>query len=238
MTIPADTIDKLAETFAALSSLCAGFDEAQWNTPTDLPAWTVKDNLSHLIGTERMLQGLPTTEHRAVDTSMAKNAIGEANEHAVDARRSHSGAEVLAEWNELTALRLTTLRNGDDDYFATPASTPTGPGTLADFLHIRVLDCWSHEQDIRHALDIPGSLDTPSAEHTIDRLIRTLPMVVGKRAATPEGDAVAVELTGPIKRSLLYEVQGGRATAVAQSSSPPLALIRFDSDTFARHPGP
>ncbi len=233
MGIPSDTVDKLQQTFAAISTLGAALSEAQWKTPTDLPGWTVQDNLSHVIGTERMLQGLPRTDHVATPNAHVKNPIGEMNENEVDSRRAKPGEEVLAEWNELAELRLSTLRNADDAYFDAPAMTPTGPATVADFLHIRVLDCWAHEQDMRRALDLPGSLDTPSAEHTIDRLTRTLPIVIGKRAATAEGDAVTIWLTGPVHRTLTYEVVGGRATQVDQPTKPAVATVQMDSDAFA-----
>lgn len=233
MPIPTDTIDKLEDTWRSISALGADLDEASWKTPTDLPGWTVQDNLSHLIGTERVLQGLPATAHRAASLEVAKNPIGEMNEHEVDSRRASSGAAVLAEWNELVELRLATLRGADDAYFAAEAMTPTGPGTVADFLHIRVLDCWAHEQDMRRAVGRPGSLDTASAAHTIDRLIRTLPIVVGKRAATPEGAAVRIELTGPVERSLTYEVRDGRAGLVDAPSAPPVGVVRLDCEAFA-----
>jgi uncharacterized protein (TIGR03083 family) len=232
MPIPIDTVDKLDETFGAISRLGAGLTEQQWKTTTDLPGWTVQDNLSHLIGTERSLQGLPGTDHRAPDAPYVKNPIGEFNEREVDVRRSRPGADVLAEWNELTELRLATLRNADDAYFDAAAVLPTGPGTVADFLHIRVLDCWSHEQDMRRALDMPGGLDTASAAHTIDRLTRTLPIVVGKRAGTAEGDAVTVHITGPVERVLTYEVVDGRAELVEHPTKAPVATVQLDCDAF------
>jgi uncharacterized protein (TIGR03083 family) len=232
VTIPTDTIDKLDETFRNISELCATLTEAQWKTPTDLPGWTVQDNLSHLIGTEAVLQGLPRGEHRAPEVEHVKNPIGRLNEDDVDLRRGRPGSEVLAEWDELAALRIATLRSADEAYFDAPAMTPTGPGTVADFLHIRVLDCWSHEQDIRRALDLPGSDANASAEHTIDRLIRTLPIVVGKRARTAEGDAVTIRLTGPVEREMTYEVIDGRASQVEQPSKPPVATVSADSNTF------
>lgn len=242
MAIPTDTIDTLVETWTSLTELCAGLTEDQWKTPTVLPGWTVQDNLSHIIGTERALQGLPSTEHRAASLDHTRNPIGVANEHEVDSRRQLPGAAVLAEWRDTMALRIETLRSADDTYFDEPAMTPTGPGTRADFLHIRVLDCWAHEQDIRHALGIPGNNGSTSAAHTIDRLIRTLPIVIGKRAGTPEGGAVRFELTGPVQRTLTYEVREGRAGQVDTPSAAPLATLRMDSDTFAclalgRRPG-
>lgn len=230
--IPTATIDMLADTFGAVSSLCRGLTDAQWAAPTDCPGWDVKDIVSHLVGTERLLQKLPPTSHRAAAADHVKNPTGQFNENEIDARRAMSGADVLAEWDELAARRLNTLRAGDDAYFDEPAMTPTGPGTVADFLAIRVLDAWGHEQDIRRVLGRPGNLGSAAAQHTVDRLLRTAPLVVGKRAKCPEGRAVRLLITGPVNRDLTIEVNGGRAAVVESAAAAPLATISMDTDTF------
>ena len=228
---PTDTIDKLTHTWRSISALCADLTEAQWKTMTSCPGWTVQDTLSHLIGTERMMVGLPITKHRAEPNDHVKNPIGEFNEHEVDVRRHLTGAEVLAEWNDLIDDSCDFLEDAGDEYFNRETMTPTGPGTMADFLHIRVLDCWAHEQDIRRALGKPGNDGGPAAEHTIDRLLRTLPIVVGKRAQTPEGRGIVLEITGPVRRSVPVLVTNGRA-AVVDSVADPIATLKMDSNTF------
>ena len=230
--IPTDTIDKLEAIWHSVSALGAQLDEGQWKLPTDLAGWTVQDNLAHLIGTERRLQGLPAAPMPAEMGDHVKNPIGQFNEAEVESRRSHTGAEVLAEWNELAELRLKTLREADDAYFEQPMATPTGPGTMADFLHIRVLDCWIHEQDMRRAADKAGHLSGAPAEHTVDRLLRTIPIVVGKRAATPEGRAVVVDLVGGVERHVVCEVNDGRAAIVDAAALEPLSTITVDSEVF------
>jgi hypothetical protein len=57
-------------------------------------------------------------------------------------------------------------------------------------------------------------------------------MVVGKRAACPEGGAVAIELTGPIERHFVCEVTGKRAAFVAAPTAPPLATISMDTECY------
>jgi hypothetical protein len=57
-------------------------------------------------------------------------------------------------------------------------------------------------------------------------------MVVGKRAACPEGASVAVELTGPVVRKVVCEVTDGRAGFVEEPSSPPRSMIAMDSECF------
>jgi uncharacterized protein (TIGR03083 family) len=230
--IPTDTIDKLETIWRSVSELGGRLDESQWKLPTDLAGWTVQDNLAHLIGTERRLQGLSAAPVPEVIGDHVKNPIGQFNEAEVEARRGQRGATVLAEWNELVDLRLDTLRKGDDEYFAQPMATPTGPGTMADFLHIRVLDGWIHEQDMRRAVEMAGHLSGSAAEHTVDRLIRTIPIVVGKRAAAPEGRAVVVDLVGGVQRHIVCEVKDGRAAIVDAPAVDPLSTIRLDSEVF------
>jgi uncharacterized protein (TIGR03083 family) len=233
--IPTATIDKLEQCFHALAELGAQLSDAEWETPTDQPGWSVKDNLSHLIGIERMMQGLPATEHRSGERDYIRNPIGANNESEVDARRGTPGADVLKEWNDLVAVRLATLRGADDAYFEQPAMTP--PARHACRLparpHPRLLAARAG-----HAPRVgrPGNLAGPSAEHTVDRLIRTLPIVIGKRAATPEGAAVAFAIIpgadGGVERHLVYEVREGRAAAVEAPTNSPVAAIALDTEAF------
>ena len=170
------------------------------------------------------------TNRQSLITS--KNAIGEHNENEIDVRRSQSGAQVLEEWNSVSSNRITQLRAADDAYFETPMMLPTGPGTLGDFLSIRILDCWVHEQDMRRATGIAGNEGGPAAEHTIDRLIRTLPIVVGKRAATPEGASVVIAITGSVQRNIPITVINGRATIVTAPPADVLCTVQLDSNAF------
>ncbi len=153
-------------TWQALSDVGTGLTEEDWKTPTDLPGWSVQDTLSHVIGTERLLEGLPAPQALPGDQPPhVRNPIGEFNEREVAARRSRPGADVLAEWDELRAVRQRMLAAAGDEYFQQPMDTPTGPGTMTDFLAARILDCWVHEQDIRRALDLPGRFDVPLRAH-------------------------------------------------------------------------
>lgn len=226
------TLTALFEVFESLSELSTPLDENEWKRPTDLPAWSVQDNLSHLIAIERRLEGLDGTDHRATDMSMARNPIGEANEHEVDSRRSRSGAEVLEEWRDIVARRQATLSTASPDYFAAETMTPTGPGTLGEFLSIRVLDCWLHEQDMRRAVNRPGGLDGAAAAHTIDRLIRTLPIVVGKRAATPEGETVVIDIHDGVDRQVPITVTDGRARFASTVPEDVLTTVEMDTECF------
>ena len=225
-------LDELFATWSSISELCEPLSESQWKTPTSCPGWTVQDIVSHLIGVERVLTGLQSTTHRSSPRDYVKNAMGESNEHEVDSRRSLSGTEVLKEWNETSARRKADLVAADKTYFEGEARTPFGKATVADLIEIRILDCWVHEQDIRRALNIPGHDSGPAAEFTIDRLMRTLPIVIGKRAATPEGESVLFQITGPVHRSHWISVLNGRAAVVDSPPSLNRTAFQLDSNTF------
>jgi len=226
------TMTNLFDTLKSVHDLCASLTEAQFKTPTQCPGWSVQDNLSHLIGTEKSMGGHGSTTHRATSLEFIKNPIGEMNEHEVDARRSLTGTEVLKEFDQVMATRRAELESAPDEYFTKETMTPMGKNTMAEFLQIRVMDCWVHEQDMRRALNIPGNQNSASAETTVGRLCRTLPIVVGKRAATPEGSSVIIHITEPIVREVAITVVNARATVVAQLSNPPVMELFFDSNTF------
>ena len=95
MTEP--VIDQLAAEWAAIDELCRGLDDAEWDLATDCPGWTVRDQISHIIGTERVLAGESGPPAPATAGPHVRNPIGEANEAWVAERRGRPGSEVLAE---------------------------------------------------------------------------------------------------------------------------------------------
>lgn len=232
MAIPTDLIDMLDETWTSISAFCAGLTEAQWKTPTQLPGWSVQDNISHILAYENQIEGVGNPDHTAADTSNTKNALGEANEHQVDAYRALSGAQVLAAFNDITARRLASLRAGDDAYFAAETWTPIGQGTAIDMLHLRVMDSWTHEQDIRRSLGMPGHRSGPSAEHTVERMVRTVPMVVVKRAGAPDGSTTVIRVTGAVQRTIAVTNSEGKGSVSTDEPSSAVCTISMDSDVF------
>ncbi len=100
-------IDLLEAEWASIMAVCATLDDDQWQAPTDCPGWSVKDNVSHLVGIENMLRGAvadPPVEQRPAHV---RNDFGAFNEAAVAARRGRAGAEVLDEFRSEITSRLT-----------------------------------------------------------------------------------------------------------------------------------
>jgi uncharacterized protein (TIGR03083 family) len=157
--IPKDeVIDTLEEEWQVLAELGDSLSAEDWDRPTACPGWSARDNLSHIIGTERLLAGEATPDVALGDTSHVRNAIGETNEAWVAARRGRPGAEVVAELREVAASRVATLRAMSEDDWNREGWTPAGTDTFGRFMQIRVMDCWVHEQDIREAVDRPGHI--------------------------------------------------------------------------------
>jgi uncharacterized protein (TIGR03083 family) len=227
-------VDQLTQVWASVVVACEQLDEAQWDLPTDCPGWTVKDQLSHLIGIERMLLGDPAPPPPAVVADHVTNDFGQMNEAWVEARRSVPGAEVLAEFVETTNRRIDALSAMPTDKFDEVGWSPIGDVPYREFMATRLIDCWAHEQDMRRALGRPGGRNGAGEAEVLDRCERTMPYVVGKRLAPPDGTVVLFAVTGVMGRHVTLAVQGGRAAAVAASDGPPTVSVTMDQDTFWR----
>jgi uncharacterized protein (TIGR03083 family) len=226
-------IDQLEDTWTGTAAVCRELTPGEWDRATACPGWTVRDQVSHMVGTESMLLGRPSPPAVTGDLAHVLNAIGELNEAWVEARRRLPGQEVLAEFEEVTAARLAALRTMSDEDLEALTPSPIGRVPYATFMDVRVMDCWVHEQDIRRAVDRPGHLSGPAATASLARLLGSFPYVVGKRVAPPDGTAVVLELTGPVARTISVGIRDGRAVALDDRPPEPTAWIITDSGTYA-----
>lgn len=222
----------------ALQGLLEQLDDAEWDLPTDLPAWDVRDNVAHVIGIEATLAGDPQPPAPAdLDRrEHVRNELGAANEAWVESMRGRSPAEVLERFRDVTARRREQLAAMTAEDFAAPSWTPAGEATYGRFMQIRILDTWFHEQDIRVATGRPGNEGGAAAEVALDEVTQSLGYVVGKRAGAPQGAAVTFELTGPLQRRV-HVLVDGRAAVVEGLDRPADAVLGTDSATFMRLAG-
>jgi uncharacterized protein (TIGR03083 family) len=228
-------VDQLVEVWASTVSACARLDDAQWDRPTDCPGWTVKDQLSHLVGIERMIRGDPPPPAPDSPPPHVVNDFGLLNESWVGARRAVPGDEVLAEFVEVTDRRIDELRSLGPEDFDRVGWSPLGDRPYRDFMESRVLDSWAHEQDIRRALDRPGGRNGAGESVVLDRCEQTMPYVVGKVVAPPDGTSVLFAVNGPLGRHALVTVSGGRASLVPMSSGQmPSVTVTLDQEAFWR----
>lgn len=226
------SIHHLELTWQSLDDLLASLSPDEWKRPTGCPGWSVQDNVAHLVDYESRALGWPAPEHAPADMSHTKNKLGESNEVGVDARRRLDGEHVLAEYREVTAARLEQLRALTADDLAREVTTPAGPGTIADMLTLRVMDTWSHEQDIRRAVGRPGHDSGPVVDEAVRYFARFLPFLVAKRAGAPDGATVVFDLP-PVGR-FAVAIDGGRGAPVdAASVTDPTVTLAMPATTFA-----
>jgi hypothetical protein len=93
-------------------------------------------------------------------------------------------------------------------------------------LNLRVMDTWTHEQDIRAAIDRPGHVEGPVVDQALSHFVGFLPYVVGKRAAAPDGTRVVVDIRG--YGTVGIEVSGGRARRTDVPIDSPDVTLRTD----------
>jgi uncharacterized protein (TIGR03083 family) len=227
-----EVVDLMERVWSSIDSLCSPLTEAQWKTATDCPGWSVQDQMSHLVGAESGILGEPRPDHTPQDTGHVKNDIGQSNEVVVDFRRSWTGQKVLDEFRDLTGRRMAYLRGLTEDQFATEMQTPIGPGTVTEFVRIRIMDAWVHEQDIRRALNMPGELESAVAAHAVGRVARAMPFVTARKAQAPDGATVVFEITGPAGRVVPVAIEGGRGSELDAEPTSPTVKITADVETF------
>lgn len=230
----ADTtvIDGLSEVWGSITSLGDDLEPGEWDAPTVCPGWTVRDHVSHLIGIERSLLGeaqppavAPLPEHVA-------NPIGAANEAWVAQRRTVPGAEVLAEFVHVAAQRLAELATFSTDRFDEVGWSPVGQVPYREFMDVRVLDSWIHEQDMRRATGRHGGLGGAGESTVLRRLTSSLGYVVGRKVAPPDGTVVVLAVDGPMGAVVSLSMEGGRARRLESAPDTPTATISFDQRAF------
>jgi len=226
-------VEVLADEWAEIVALGNDLGPEQWDSPSECPGWTVRDLVSHMVGTERSLLGEPEPPEPP-PTPHVKNEVGASNERWVAERRHRPGSYVLAEFAAVTVRRLAELRSRPAARFDEVGPSPVGMVPYREFLAVRVMDCWVHEQDIRVATGRPGRIEGEPAAVALGRIAAAMPFVVGKRAAAPEGSSVRFEVTGPGGRRLDIAVRGGRAAPVEEPDWEPTATVTLDAGTFWR----
>jgi uncharacterized protein (TIGR03083 family) len=225
-----------AQAVVDLGHTCSADDLAQ---PTECPGWTVHDQISHVVGVEAWLGGRTDPRVKMPSYEHIRNDLGKKVEYAVEVRRSRTGAEVLAELEDVLAQRLQTLK----DPMLTDTSLiagPFGPDQATTVVLLRTFDVWTHEQDIRSALGRPGNLDSPAAAVVVNSVMLALPKVIAKFAAVEPGQLVVIDVTGPFVARQAFQIEvddQGRPRGRAISGrlpDGPATTISLSTESFTR----
>jgi len=232
---PGDHVRMYEQVVSSIDEVCSQLADDEWDILTDCPAWTVKDNLSHLASYEAIAAGMVepvTTDITHLTHVKESDVFSTANEREVEARRAIPGREVLSEFRDATAARLKHFGALDDEGWEADVSRfPWGETPTKPAMAIRLLDFFYHEQDIRRASDKPGHMDGQVAAVVFDSLAtRALPRVIAKKAQLPEGTIVTFDVDAP-GRAVAVAVRDGRGV-VEEPTADPAARFALDQEAF------
>lgn len=227
----------LDEEWDALTALGGELSLDDWDTPTDCPGWSVKDNYAHIIGTESILLGRASPQiELPQDLPYVHNDMGRFNEVWVQSYRDTPAVDLLAELAGVIGERRAALARQSQEDFDATAWTPAGEDTHGRFMAIRVLDQWFHEQDVREAVGRPGHVAGLAPEVVLEEIGRVMGYVVGKQAGFPSGTSLRIELAAPMP--YVYDVEvTDRARLVDALLDEPRVTVTMPGSTFCRLAG-
>ena len=212
-----------------LIDLLPTLSDDDWSRPTDLPGWSVHDVAAHLAHLEAVLAGHDTGRPPTREASQSPSS--DYTQAGVDARIDRSPAELIEELRQGVEARAEELRDLPDPS-AKPDTTPGGVDwTWETLLRNRAIDIWAHEQDIRRAVERPGSLGSGGAQVTTHSFAAGMPFVLGKRVAPPAGTSVVWRITGdvPLDIGAIIGDDGRAASAVVDD---PTATLTLTNEAF------
>ena len=214
-------------------ALARAVPREQWDLPTDLEGWTVKDNVAHTAHLEAVLAGSPEETIEVPQAPHLTGLMSYYTEQGVLARRDRDMGSLADEIEQAVAARYAALQADPPvDGSAAPPTTPGGvPWDYLTLLSNRPLDVWMHDQDVRRAIGRPGGYDSPVARHVLATFGRALPMVVGKRLAPASGTTVRVALTDSALCWTVGVGEDGRA-GPAEDGAPATTSVALSAEDF------
>lgn len=184
--------DDLVDEHRSLEEMVETLTEAQWDTPTAAPGWSVRDQVSHIwFFDQRALMAL--TDPEAFQADAVSLMAGRGTDAPVEPGRAISGPQMLEQWQSRRAALLAHARRVD------PSSRVPwyGPAMGArSFITARLMETWAHGQDVADALGVERQ-PTDRLRHVAHIGVRARPFSYATRSmAMPDTD-VHVALSSP-----------------------------------------
>ena len=222
----AELVETWRQAIAEFVALARDVPEHQWDLPTDLPGWSVKDNVAHTAHLEAVLAGAPEETTPVEEGGHVSGLAALYTEQGVVARRGRDMASLADELEEAAAKRSAALdAEPPTDGSSPPPKTPGDvPWSTERLLSNRPIDVWMHEQDIRRAIGRPGGFDTAAARHTVAEFGVALPMVVGKRVKPSAATTIQVDVPDADESWTVRMGDDGRAAFVDTVDSPTVRI--------------
>jgi uncharacterized protein (TIGR03083 family) len=189
---PLTSLSAFITTAAELGHHLDTLSDEEWTTPTAVHDSTVRELVVHLVGVERYVLGqlgrrpsldAPTRElHQPVTRAAAAELDGAA------------GAEVARTWwREVMQLIGACSELGP----AHPVTFHHLPGSIRGLLVVRTFEVWTHDDDIRRAVDRPtNDLDDPRLAMMSSTLMELIPQGMALMGVAQPGRTARFALTG------------------------------------------
>lgn len=206
-------LDSLAAETSELLSLVAELTEAQAQTQTPAPGWSIQDQIGHLWLFDRVsMLALETPTLFGLLKAAAAQSRTWVDDLQADSRR-RSWADLLAtftdERDHLAAVVRRIPERQRVPWFGPDMS-------LASFVSARIMETWAHGQDCADALGV-AHRPTTALRHVCDLGYRTIGFSFANRGLEPPKGAFRVELVAPDGQAWTWGDEGApnRVTGTA-----------------------
>jgi uncharacterized protein (TIGR03083 family) len=206
----AGLVSAFQQTVQAVIELGRSCGDREFDLPTACPGWSVKDQIAHVVGVEEWMRTGQLPGVRVPEYEHVRNELGHFTEKGVELRRGMRGSKVVDELETVLGQRVEELSRPELT-LETVVRSPLGTRPLGDVLRTRIMDVWTHEQDIRAVLGRPGDLDSGAAAVFMEMLFAQLPRLVAREAGIPPGNVVILDVTGPVLGRAGVWVEEGEA---------------------------
>ncbi len=185
-----------------LIGLLSSLDSAEWDLPTVVPQWNVREIAAHLLDTalRKLAMGRDQCRVERVAVNSHEDVIAlvnRLNREGVTVYRRLS-PRVLTQLMQLTCAQTADFYESLDP-FATAGIGVSWAGEMTSLVWFdnarELTERWHHQQQIRLATNRPGIM-TPRLYHPVlDTFLRGLPHVFD-RVSESDGTAVLIEVSG------------------------------------------
>lgn len=191
-------IDAVDEVLEATLDLARTLSERDADRPTGCPGWSVRDQLSHMVGLEQVLGGAPHPDIALPPLEHVRNDVATYMEQQVHVRRGLPLVSVADELAGMRARRIAQYRRALAEGDPTVPAPLGSERSLSKALPVRVLDLWAHEQDIRRAVGVPLRVDGLSGPIAAQRTLAAWASVLSEPLFAADAKLeVAVDELGP-----------------------------------------
>lgn len=219
-------LDAYDDALHSFHQLATTLRDDQWALPTDCPGWTVREQVAHVLALELQLGLQPLPPRLESYPAHVRNVSGEHMENGIAALRDVEPADLVARLGVAVDEHLAQLRATDLDPETVVDGTLGSPVPLARFLPIRVLDVWTHGEDVRRAMGVEPLTTGPATRVAREQTMAFLPFFATDRAGVPAGSSYAIDAPGPL---------GGQVSVTVGEDGPePSDGVRDDATVTLR----